>query len=143
MGLNLFDTDLFKPLTVKNGIQTFVGNIGFDRDGVERDESCLVLYRNFMGINNTFVFPLCDCWTVTEPDYFQALMQDAAQTLFVSPTKNDEHTVGDVILHGIDEMISWFPDDDDKHDKELLRKELEKVSLFVQVGGQTVIDTRG
>lgn len=141
--LNLFDSELFKPLTNKNGIQTFVGNIEFWRDGVERDESCLVLYRVFMGRQCSFIFPLCDAWTVREPEFFQALMEDAADVLFISPTNTDRHTVGDIILRDLDEIINWFPDDDANYDKQLIKQELERVSLFVQVDGRTVIDSRG
>ena len=98
--------------------------------------------RGFMGVRNMFVFPLCDAWTVREPDFFKATMQDAAATLFVSPTKNDEHVVGDMILHDIDTIIAWRPDDDATHDHALMKKEVERTGMFLQVNGQTLVDAR-
>ena len=136
------ETENTVALSNRNGIQTFVQNVEFDRDGRHYDEPCLLMCRGFMGVKNMFVFPLCDAWTVREPDFFKATMQDAAATLFVSPTKNDEHVVGDMILHDIDTIIAWRPDDDATHDHALMRKEVERSGMFLQVNGQTLVDAR-
>ena len=90
-----------------------------------------------------FPRPTKVAWFATiMPEFFKATMQDAAATLFVSPTKNDEHVVGDMILHDIDTIIAWRPDDDATHDHALMKKEVERTGMFLQVNGQTLVDAR-
>ncbi len=52
------DTENTVALSNRNGIQTFVQNVEFDRDGRHYDEPCLLMCRGFMGVRNMFVFPL-------------------------------------------------------------------------------------
>lgn len=136
------DSANFIALSQRNGICTFVGNIEFERDGLNKDEACLLLCREFMGTRNMFVFPLCDAWTVREPEFFKATMQDAAQALFCSPTKNDEHIIGDLILRDIEQVIAWRPDDDASYDKVRMNQGIEEAGAFIQVNGQTIVDAR-
>ena len=47
-----------------------------------------------------------------------------------------------MILHDIDTIIAWRPDDDATHDDKLMKREVERTGMFLQVNGQTLVDAR-